>query len=127
MGDKMKKLRSERAQALPVIALLAVVLLGMIGLAIDVGRLYVARAELSRAVDAAALAGVLEMPDVPAAESRAGAYLEENLPDATATFPGNDTNSLRVQGTRTVNLSFMGILGFKTYDVKATASAGFGF
>jgi hypothetical protein len=123
----MKKLRSERAQALPIVALLAVVLLGMIGLAIDVGRLYIAKAELSRAIDSAALAGVLELPDVTAAESRATAYLQENIPGASASFPGNDTNSLRVQGTRTVELSFMGILGFDTFDVKATASAGFGF
>ena len=125
--ERAHRADSERGQALPIIALLAVVLLGMIGLAIDVGRLYVARAELSRAIDAAALAGVLELPDVAAAEARANAYLQENVPGARASYPGNDTNGLRVQGTRTVNLSFMGILGFKTFDVKATASAGFGF
>ncbi len=123
----MKMWRQEQAQALPIVALLAVVLLGMIGMAIDVGRLYVAKAELSRAIDAAALAGVLELPDVAAAESRANAYLKENIPDATASFPGNDTNSLRVQGTRNVKLSFMGILGFRDMDIKASAAAGFGF
>jgi hypothetical protein len=123
----MKIWQKERAQALPIVALLAVVLLGMIGMAIDVGRLYVAKAELSRAIDAAALAGVLELPDVTAAEARADAYLKENIPSAKATFPGNDTNSLRVQGTRTVKLSFMGILGFKDMKIQASAAAGFGF
>jgi Flp pilus assembly protein TadG len=123
----MKTIRTERAQALPIVALLAVVLLGMIGMAIDVGRLYVARAELSRAVDAAALAGVLELPDNAAAEARADAYLKENLPGAQSSFPGNASNSLRVRGTRTVDLAFMGILGFKSMDVNASAAAGFGF
>ena len=40
-----------------MVALMAVVLIAMVGLAIDVGRLMVAKAQLARAVDAAALAG----------------------------------------------------------------------
>jgi hypothetical protein len=122
----MDRGRNERGQALPIIALLAVMLLGMVGLAIDVGRLYVAKAELSRAVDAAALAGVLELPDTAAAEARAEAYLEENVSGATAQFPGNETNHLRIKATRRVGLAFMGIMGIDDIDVQASAVAGFG-
>ena len=41
-----------------LIAVMLVVLLGCVALAVDVGYLYVARAELQRAADAGALAGV---------------------------------------------------------------------
>lgn len=117
----------ERGQVLPIIAMLLVALLGLIGLAVDVGRLYVAKAELSRALDSAALAGVLELPDTAAAESRADAYLREHMPGAKATFPVSGANSMRIQGTVSVKLSFMRVLGFDSVDLNAAATAGFGF
>ncbi len=122
-----KFVRRERSQALPIMALLLVVLIGLLGLAIDVGRLYIARTELSRALDAAALAGVVELPDVDEAQAKATAYLAENLPDATASFPEPDhASQFRVTGTRNVDMLFMGIFGFGEVDVDATAAAGFG-
>jgi hypothetical protein len=123
----MTRRDNERGQALPIVALLLVVMLGLVGLAIDVGRLYIAKAELSRGVDAAVLAGVLELPDTTTAQSRARNYLHEHLPDANATFPGSTDTSMRVQGTLPVKLHFMGVFGFKTVTLKASASAGFGF
>lgn len=117
----------ERAQVLPIMALLLVAFIGLLGLAIDVGRLFVARTELSRALDSAALAGVVELPDVEEAEAKATAYLAENLPDATASFPATDEGfQVRVQGTRTVDMLFMGIFGFGDVEIQATAAAGFG-
>lgn len=119
--------KAENAQVLPIVALLVVALIGMLGLAIDMGRLFVARTELSRAVDAAALAGVLELPDVPAAEDRARAYLVDNESDATATFPVPDSDGqLRVTGSRDVDMLFMSIFGFGEINVDVTAAAGFG-
>jgi len=52
--------RNEDGQIIVMVALVAVVLTATVGIAIDVGRLYVTKAELSRAVDAAALSGILE-------------------------------------------------------------------
>ena len=50
--------QGERKGAVIVmVAVLMVVLLGCVALAVDIGYLYVARAELQRAADAAALAG----------------------------------------------------------------------
>lgn len=121
----MIRMHEERGQVLPVVVMLLVVMIGMLGLAIDVGRLYIAKAELSRAADAAALAGVLDLPDNAAAEARAAAYLNENVPDATATFPGGDPNGLRIRAERTVHLGFMSILGIESMDIEAQASAGF--
>ena len=44
-----------------MVAVMLVVLLGCVALAVDIGYLYVARAELQRAADAAALAGAQAM------------------------------------------------------------------
>jgi hypothetical protein len=96
-------------------------------LAIDAGRLYVARAELTRALDSAALAGVVELPDLPAAEARASAYFNDNEVDGSISFPSTQNeNQFRVQGTRNVTFLFMKVLGFSNRDVQATAAAGFG-
>ncbi|KKL08384.1 hypothetical protein LCGC14_2576400, partial [marine sediment metagenome] len=58
-----------------MVAVMLVVLLGCVALAVDIGYLYVARAELQRTADAAALAGVSELPESPespgAAEAKA--------------------------------------------------------
>jgi len=117
----------EKAQVLPIMALLAIVFVGLLGLAIDMARLFVARAELSRALDSAALAGVVEMPDVDNAQTKATTYLHKNLPEASATFPATGEQfQIRVKGTRTVDMIFMDIFGFGEVDVSATATAGFG-
>ena len=119
--------KNQRGQVLPVMAVLVIVLLGLIGLAIDIGRLYVARTELSRAVDAAALAGVVELPDTSAAQARATAFFAENLPDATVSFPATQgLSQFRVKGSRTVSTLFAGVLGLDQVTLTAQATAGFG-
>lgn len=116
----------ERAQALPIFALLIVVFLGMVGLAIDAGRLYVARAELTRALDSAALAGVIELPDLDEAEGAANTYMTDNEPGAEVEFPTQVQNQFRVRGRLNVELFFMSVLGFNSMEVEAEAAAGFG-
>lgn len=118
---------NDKGQTLPLLALLVIVLIGLLGLAIDLGRMYVARTELSRAVDAAALAGVVELPDTAAAEAKARAYFQENLPSGEISFPQTTSeNEFRVRGRRSINALFMGIFGFNSVEVDATATAGFG-
>src|SRR5687767_13014247 len=79
----------EKGQVIVITAFAIIVMFGMVGLAVDVGRMYAARAELSRAVDAAALAGVLELPAVATAETKAENYLAENEPTAVGDIVGN--------------------------------------
>jgi Flp pilus assembly protein TadG len=118
-------LRHERAQILPLMALLLVVFLGLLGLAIDVGHLFVARTQLSRAVDAAALAGVVELPDTTGAHNTATTFLLENEPGATISFPPpTETNQLKVEGEREVSMSFMGFFGIGDVTIHASAAAG---
>src|SRR6266705_4315005 len=54
---------AERGQTIVLVAVALVSLLGMAALAIDVTTLYVARGELQRAADAAALAGAKAFVD----------------------------------------------------------------
>lgn len=122
----IRRILGERGQTLPLFALLIVTFIALVGLAIDAGRLYIARAELSRALDAAALAGVIELPDEDAAELRATAYMAENQPDAAVEFPPQQPNQFRVKGTRNVKFFFMPILGFNDMDISVQAAAGVG-
>lgn len=66
-------MRPRRASYLTLLALLAVVLLGVVAIAVDVSTLYLADAELQVAVDAAALAGASHLDRKPGAGDRAAA------------------------------------------------------
>lgn len=57
-GFFSRTLSSERAQTLPLFVIMVVVLIVFVGLVIDLGFAYQTRISLSKAVDAAALAGV---------------------------------------------------------------------
>ncbi len=55
-------IRDDSGQVLPIVALMLILLLGMAGLAVDVGRLYYSSRELQASCDAAALAGSQSLP-----------------------------------------------------------------
>jgi hypothetical protein len=63
----------QRGAFLVIAAILIAVLLGMVALGIDVGRLYAMRSEMQNAVDAAALAAAAELDASPASRDRARA------------------------------------------------------
>jgi hypothetical protein len=67
-------LRSERGQVLPLVVISAVVLIAFCGLAIDMGRVWVAKQQLQRAVDAATLAAGQDLPDSATALSAAQTF-----------------------------------------------------
>src|SRR4051794_23762499 len=54
--------RRARGQALPLIALMMIALIGFTGLAVDVSFLLLRTLQQQRAADAAALAGVIKLP-----------------------------------------------------------------
>ncbi len=83
---------AESGQSLIILALAFLGLIAMLGLALDLGLLYVERIHLKRAIDAATLAGVVELPNEEAAMSRAIEYLRANDYDI-----GNDV-SIQVLG-----------------------------
>jgi hypothetical protein len=126
--------KRQRGQILPMVALLAVVLISIIGLAIDVGRIMVAKAQLVRAVDAAALAGVLQLPDLEAVETEVNLYMDENEPDATVEVPTSPTSrQVEVIAHKNVELTFLKVLTVipgvdldDPFSISADAIAGFG-
>ena len=124
---------NESGQSLIIIAFAFIGMVAIVGLAIDLGIMYVEKTRLGQAVDAAALAGAHELPNEVAAWDRAEEYLRINRynlndPDITFThgFPddpylGFYHYQLAVTGTKTVPLTFLRVLGFTTVDVTASA------
>ncbi len=80
--------REESGQSLIIVAGAIIALMAIIGLAVDLGLVYVERVRLARAMDAAALAGAQELPAEEAAHRRALEYLASNgfsVPDTEET------------------------------------------
>jgi hypothetical protein len=68
----------ESGQSLIILAFAFLGLIAMLGLALDLGLVYIERVRLKRAVDAATLAGVVELPYEDQSFQRALEYLELN-------------------------------------------------
>jgi len=123
----------ERGQVILMVGLATVVMFGIVGLAVDVGRLYVTRVELGRAVDSAALSGILEfdgtIPGLAVAKTNAEWYFDQNEPGPGVwreAWPNPDANELTMDATKSVNMIFLSVLGINTASVSAHAKAGFG-
>lgn len=112
----------------PVVVGLSV-FLGFTALVTDVGLLYMNRTQLVQATDAAALAGVQELPDNPTgAVQKAREYAQKNNvdPDSlTITVAGNN-KKLTISATRQVDLIFARIFGKTVSNVEAKATAVIG-
>jgi hypothetical protein len=123
--------RGEQGQTLLIFVLALSVLLGFAAMAIDVGLLYEDRRHLQNTADAAALAGVAELPFDPAgAQTKAKEWAANNgVPNVksvqigTTDFP-NDTIYVEVEGD--FSWVFGRVLGKTTDKVGATAAAQVG-
>ncbi len=105
--------RDERGQAIVLMTLSLVVIMGMAALVLDVGNWYHTKRRLQGTADAAALAGAQLLPNDPSgAQSQALTYLP------------NDTISVRAR--RTDPGIFSGILGIASADIDARAKARVG-
>lgn len=135
----IRRPQTENGQSLILLALMFVGLLAFMGLAIDVGFIYVRQAQLTAAVDAAALAGVSELTSpgmLPVANLRAAEFMHaHDLPSVviTRTFdnPANYSEGLSVLGARQysitatwpVDLFFLRVIGRDTFSVTKSATA----
>ncbi len=89
--------RRDRGYVLILVGFLIIPLLGMVGLAVDVGWFYVKAAEVQRSADAAALAGVVYMPNFVDAEVEARKVARENgYTDAQITVEPASAETIRV-------------------------------
>ena len=122
--------RGERGSILILAAISAVVIIGSAGLAVDVSRMYAARAELSRAVDSAALAGVLDFDGTNAgltkAQTTAQDYITANEPSANSSVVASGaTNKMTINASKAVKLYFLSLFGYNSASVYGHAVAGF--
>jgi hypothetical protein len=136
--------KTQAGQAIVIVALMIVVLIGGIGLAVDGGLGYYYNNQAERAAGAAALSGVIFMPGqltpaqaIPALsgndatdravnEARRNGFdiadVTNSVTVTTAAVPGFD-NKLSVTVTRNVRTFFMGLFGITTFRVSRTAIA----
>lgn len=100
--DYLHGRRSQRGQTILLVAVSMVSLLAMAALAIDVVTLYVARTEVQRATDAAALAGAKALADSGMTTLAPG---DGNLPDATTLAESMATSAINavVNATPPIN------------------------
>jgi type II secretory pathway pseudopilin PulG len=132
--------RAESGQALVLTAIVMLVLLGFLGLVIDVGRAYQAQRILQSQADAAALAGAQELPDPSTAIAVAEQYggesgaVNENgsIGDVQTTAttkcltsaPGcTPSNAVVVTQATQVDTYFASLFGLDSFDVDVKATA----
>gem|GEM_PF-1598459 len=132
----MKKSHKREQGAIAiVIALCSVVLLGMIGIALDIGFVYLQKARAQQVADAEALACVINPSSSPCPASGTGLYPEVNSYNFTVqtTNPGDSSlcplpsiqsKCAVANVTATWNTYFLPYFGIKTLSVGASATAG---
>ena len=129
--------KAQRAQIFVLFALSLPVLLGFMGLGIDLGFAFVERTNLSKAVEAAALAAMRNINQGPArATAIARSAFNTNYglgigrdisPPVLNVVIGTDAtnnSTVNVNATATINTFFLRILsGFKTLKISSNAQA----
>ena len=141
----MRELTGEDGGVLVLVALSMVALIGAVGLVLDVGSMYRERGELSRGADAAALAiatdcGSRALPcDLVTAAHTAESYAAANADDGAAAIDTIDLDVLArtvmvrtktmdaSDGSDSLKLPFLGVLGHSGTTVKAEAVATWGY
>ena len=124
--------RDERGQAIVLMTLSLVVILGMAALVLDVGNWFHTKRRLQGTADAAALAGAQQLPDDPSgAQTMAMSYANQNGGDVasanitvSSTVLPNDTISVRAR--KTDPGFFSGVLGIASADIDARAKVRVG-
>ena len=129
---RFHKLWDNRGSIHVLVAVMLPVILGVGGLALDVGNLYLAHNRLQTAVDAAALAGSLELPydkdlDKGIVTAAVQQMLSANDSEAllVSAGAGTEVRSVCVKAQSEVNTLLLGVLGITSSTVEAEACAGF--
>jgi hypothetical protein len=122
----LRLLREEKGAAIVVVALSITAMLGFGALVVDVGNLYLNKARLSNMADAAALAGVQDLPGDPqSAVASAYSYAAQNgmNSDVVAVTINDDNTVVTVNATRTVPFFFAKVFDMTSSDVSVRAAA----
>jgi len=133
--------RRESGEVLILGVVVALVLVVIVGIVLDSGVVYGKRAKLSKAVDAAALAGISHVSSVGEHQARRVAVdvfrsnypfdphhpgTDYQAPDIDVTFtvdPATSNRTITVDGHAHAAPLFGGLLGIRRFDLGATAQA----
>lgn len=120
---------NNKGNATIIVSVMMFAIMGILALVIDMGVVYAEKANLSKAIDAAILAGGAELPGDPAeAKSVMETYLVENgvsLDEVVITIEA-DGMGAKIVGTKSVEHYFAKILGFENTDVTDIAKVELG-
>ncbi|WP_425059623.1 hypothetical protein SCACP_02150 [Sporomusa carbonis] len=121
----MRFISDQRGSIAVMIGLALTTLIGFAAIVVDAGLLYLNRVELVNVVDAAALAGVQDLPvDTVKAAVSGQAYAAQNgHPGDVVAVNVPTSRAVTVSAVRTVDLIFAKVLGLTSADVRARAAA----
>ncbi|MFN3659112.1 MAG: VWA domain-containing protein [Pseudolabrys sp.] len=128
-------LKNSRGTIAPMLALTAIPLMGAVGVAVDYTRASATRSAFQSALDATALmlarsAASQSQTDLQtSASARFNALF--NRPDTrnvsvVANYSGTGGSKLVLTGTATVDTNFLGVLGYSSIDISASATSTWG-
>ena len=132
MTRALARMRAHDGQAIVLVVAILTVLLGMAAVVIDGGKWFQQQRHLQTAADAAALAGVQNLPSDPStATSVANSYVQSNFSGASAaiTFPTSASppcgvnSCIRVVASKSAPGTFARIYGSIFNNVNVTAKA----
>lgn len=138
MASPVERVRDERmtgddrGAVVVLVAIGLLVILGFAGIAIDLGRGYLEKARISRAVDAGVLAGARSLRSGNAEArrqalelARANGLGADASTDVAVSFSTNSEgeSTVTMTGTRRVPTTFMRVLGQEEMNVGSTATA----
>jgi Flp pilus assembly protein TadG len=124
--------KNDDGQAVVLMVLALVVLLGMCAMVLDVGSWFRTQRRLQGTADAAALAGAQQLPDTPsAAQTMALSYANQNggdvlAADITVGTLSQANDIIDVTAKKTSSGFFSSVLGIVNANIEATARARVG-
>jgi hypothetical protein len=123
---KLLKISDDKGSVAIILCLLFTALLGFTAYVIDIGLVYAERIKLSNALDSAALAAILELPENDEkAKMIAMDYLEKNNVNSNNTVItiGSDKKSIQMEGIKNVKHFFSPIIKIDSSNVNVTTKA----
>lgn len=117
-------IKNENGSVLVFVTLIMINIIAAVGLVVDVGYVYLEKQKIQNALDAAALAGIQELPDTYEARLKAIDYAVLNgvkESELEISFPGS--NQIQLKSNRNINLFFMPVLNISHVNVNTTSAA----
>ena len=128
-------LDDQSASVLPLLALAAIPVVGLIGASVDYSRAAAVQTAMQAAVDSTSLALAKNAASQTADQLTTSAQAYFNAvftrtdaapPNVSVSYSTNGGSQVVVNATSSVNTMFMGIMGFKTLPVFATSTSTWG-